>query len=165
MMTTDGRSSIRFQCILALSAAALTLHAAAPAFAQDAACKAVVDAFALLANTPNHQFTLQRDRSGTSTAESINTGTMLYVRTQGKWSGKPFSPAAEIMTEAARARSQKSTCRRVRDENVEGIEASRYSVQTKADYGASDAKLWIAKANGLPVRQEIKRKQPVITPS
>jgi hypothetical protein len=99
---------------------------------------------------------LQRDRSGSTMAESINTGTMQYLRVQGKWSAKSFSPAAEIMAEAARAKSQKSTCRLVREESVEGMAASLYSVQTKTAEGSSDAKLWIAKGSGLPVRQEIK---------
>ena len=147
-MNDDCRSRAPFMCVLALIAA--------PARAEDAACEAVLDAFARLANTPNHQITVQRDHSGTTMAESINTGTRLYVRGRGTWTSKPFSPAAEIMAEAARAKSQKSTCRRGRDQNVEGVEASLYSVHTKTDDGTSDAKLWIAKANGLPVRQEIK---------
>lgn len=137
--------------ILVLSAAG-----AAAASAEDASCDPVVGAFARLAQTPNHQYTEQRGRSGTERTESVTTGTMRYLWTQGKWIGKPFSPAAEIMEEASRAKSESSTCRWVRDEAAEGIAASLYFVRTKADYGSSEAKLWIAKANGLPVREEIK---------
>lgn len=161
-MNDHGRSSPHFVGILGFILAALSMlatlsmHTAAAAPADDAACQAVLDAFARLANTPNHQVTVQRDRSGTTMVESINTGTRLYVRGRGTWTSKPFSPAAEIMAESAHAKSQKSSCRRGRDETVEGIEASLYSVHTSTDEGTSDAKLWIAKANGLPVRQEIK---------
>ena len=134
----------------------LTAAPAVPALSQDASCDAVVGTFARLAQTPNHQFTEQRGRSGAGRTESITTGTTRYIWTEGKWTSQPFSPAAEIMEEAARAKSEKSTCRWIRDENIEGVAASLYSVQTKADYGSSDTKLWIAKVNGLPVREEIK---------
>jgi hypothetical protein len=139
--------------------AALAAALATPGLAQDASCESVVGAFTRLAQIPNHQFLEQHGRSGAGRTEIITTGTTRYIWTQGKWIGKPFSPAAEIMQEAAHAKSEKSTCRLVRDETVEGVAASQYSVQTKADYGSSDAKLWVAKATGLPVREEIKLDQ------
>jgi hypothetical protein len=159
MITSIGPSSDhpRFAAS-ALIMVPLTVALAAPALGQDASCTPVVSAFARLAQTPNHQFTEQRGPAGAGRTESITTGTTRYIRTDGKWVAKPFSPAAEIMEEAARARSEKSTCRFIRDENVDGVAAGVYSVQTQADYGSSETKLWIAKANGLPVREEIKLK-------
>jgi len=154
MGTSGSRSDCRKNA--SLMVALVMAASATPGLAQDVACAPVVAAFARLAQTPNHQLTEQHGRSASGRTESITTGTTRYIRTQGKWIGKPFSPAAEIMEEAARAKTEKSICRLIRDETVEGVAASLYSVQTKADYGSSDAKLWVAKANGLPVREEIK---------
>ena len=157
-MNTSVRSSPGHSRLAAsaLIMVPLTVALATPGLCQDASCEPVVGAFARLAQTPNHQFTEQRGPSGAGRTESITTGTTRYIWTDGKWTARPFSPAAEIMEEAARAKSEKSICHWVRDLNIDGVAASLYSVQTKADYGSSEAKLWIAKANGLPVREELK---------
>jgi hypothetical protein len=107
-----------------------------------------------------HQYLKQTDtRTGDKAVDSeiINTGTAMYVMVGGKWSNSPVTASQVLEQEEKNRRNAKvTTCRVVRDESFDGVTTTLFSAHTETDFGASDEQLWIAKGNGLPLREIIE---------
>jgi hypothetical protein len=143
--------SITFLAVTALLAGQSSL-------ADDAACKAALDAVTRVLATPNHQFMTRTDGRGGKPrhSEIIDTGIAMYVGVAGKWRTSPMSPQGmqDTMIESQK-RARATTCKLLREESVGGASASVYSVHNETDSGVSDSTLWISKADGLPLKQEV----------
>lgn len=122
-------------------------------FAEDAVCKLVFDAMAKTVLTPNHQYTTVRmpalNGGKPQNGEIISTGKATYIQHDGKWKSS-VSPQAMLDQMNENRKNSKTTCHFVRDESIDGANASLYAVhEENPDSGSVDSKVWLAKANGL----------------
>jgi hypothetical protein len=143
--------------VLALAVTALLANQAVVADDNDT-CKVALDAVIHVLETPNHQFMTRTEgaEGKPRSSELINTGIALYVESDGKWRTSPMSPKAmqDMMAENQK-HAKVTTCHLVREESVAGTPVGVYTVHNETDAGISDSTLWISKADGLPLRQEI----------
>ena len=128
------------------------LIGARPLAAQDD-CKLVLDAGMKMFDVPTHGY-VTMDMSGKpQTLESIYTGGLVYTKYDGKWSAG--SPTKEMKELAEKNRqNNKTTCRHLKDELVDGEMAAVYSVHDVSPKSTSDSKVWISKTKGLPLRSD-----------
>ena len=129
--------------------------AAAPAMAQTSpACKPLFDAMLKAAITPNHATATMSNPSTVS--ETITVGGAIYLKAAGAWKKSPMTPQAMVQQEQDNIKNAKSnTCQRLADDRVDGTLTAVYTLHSETpDVGASDAKVWISKATGLPLRSE-----------
>jgi hypothetical protein len=123
--------------------------------AEDATCKLVFDAMAKTILTPNHQYMMLKmdalDRGKPQNSEIIDTGKATYILHDGKWTPS-LTPQETLDHMNENRKNTKSTCHFVRDETVDGVSASLYTVhEDNPDSDSVDSKVWFAKASGLLV--------------
>ena len=142
----------RIWCKVVATMASLARGAAAAAPGD--ACRPVIDALTKLKQTPYHLYMTKSggaaagsDNGQPRQAESISVGGKLYRNMHGKWRTSPvgFDPAS------ADDLSDIGDCRFVRDDADGALDA----VHQKTEDATSDGQIWIAKATGLRVRQEV----------
>ena len=137
---------------------ALAATASAQALAAETSCKAVFDAIAKQVMTPNHEYMIQStgpDKGKREQREVINTGTAQYFLVGGEWHTMKETPKDTLQRERENEASSQVTCRYLRDESVEGVSTTVFSEHSKSDTGESNALIWIAKSNAMPVREEV----------
>jgi hypothetical protein len=128
--------------------------------AEDADCKPMFEAMNHMFNTPSHQYlkqtnTLTGDKAVVS--EIINTGKALYIMVDGKWHNSEITSAQlQEQEESSRKKAKLTTCKLVHEETLDGVSVKLFNAHTETDYGASDQQMWIAKKDGLPVRETIE---------
>jgi hypothetical protein len=131
---------------------------AAPAFAQapPGTCKVVFDAMLKGVTTPHHSVTT---KDGAATGELIATADAMYVKLRGEWRKSPMTPQAMLAQQQQNIRDTTvATCSALPDDVVDGKPVAVYQTHyEQKDLGASDAKIWIAKATGLPLRTDVSR--------
>jgi hypothetical protein len=129
-------------------------------FASDVGCKDVFDAGMRQLQTPYHSHTTMTLVPGQKPqlSEQINTGKILYLLTNGKWTVSKITPVDMREQETDNIKNSKSVCSVVRDESVDGTSATLYKVHEERDGTESDSQVWISKSNGLPLR--IKMEDP-----
>ncbi len=137
-----------------LMAFVLPWLAAAPATAQTSpVCKPLFDAMIKVATTPHHATSTETGRATVS--ETITVGGAIYLKAAGAWKKSPMTPQAMVQQEQDNIKNAKSyTCKPLPDDRVDGAPAAVYTAHTETDFGATDAKVWISKATGLPLRSE-----------
>jgi hypothetical protein len=79
---------------------------------------------------------------------------VVYYKGDGKW--QSFGTLKDMEELAQKNRQNtKATCRYLKDEAVNGEMAAVYSAHEESPKGKVDTQIWISKAQGLPLRQEI----------
>jgi hypothetical protein len=86
--------------------------------------------------------------------ESIYAGGVVYAKYNGKWSAGSTTQEIKAIAEKNR-QTNKTTCRYLKDELVNGEMAAVYSVHEVSPKSTSDSKTWISKAKGLPLRRDV----------
>jgi len=126
-------------------------------FASDVGCKAVFEATLRQMQTPYHSYTTMMLVPGAKPrlSEQINTGKILYLLTNGKWAVARITPEAMREQETENIKDSNAVCSVVRDEPVDGVNATLYKVHEERAGSASDSQVWISKANGLPLRMKM----------
>jgi hypothetical protein len=144
----------RVTCVVIACLAATLPSAAAGAAALSPACKAVSTAMLKVVTTPHHAVSTRSGRP--DVAELITIGDTNYLKYRGVWKKSPLSPADYSRQEEENIRNAKVyTCRQLPDESVDGTPAAVYSAHSETpDVGTADAKIWIAKSTGLPLRSD-----------
>jgi hypothetical protein len=134
-------------------AAALALPAVARAQAANGSCKPVFDAMLKAADTPHHAVT---SRENAPAAEAIATTDAMYVKINGAWRKSPMTPKYYLTQQQENMQDvTTASCTALPDEVVDGTPVSVYHAHyEQKDSGASDAKVWIAKGTGLPIRTD-----------
>jgi hypothetical protein len=131
----------------------LLFAAANPLTAQDD-CKFVLDAMTKVFDTPTHAYVTMNLSGKPETGESIYVGGVTYAKYTDKWVAG--SSTQQQKTQAEKNwRTNKITCRHLKDETVGGVLTAVYSVHEVSPKSTSDSTTWISKAKGLPVRSEI----------
>jgi hypothetical protein len=104
--------------------------------------------------TPHHAVT---SKDGAVEGESISTGDAMYVKVRGEWRKSPMTPQAMVAQEQENIRNTTiASCTALPDDVVDGKPAAVYQAHyEQKDLGASDARVWIAKATGLPLRTDV----------
>jgi hypothetical protein len=142
-------------CVIALIAAPTS-----DGFAEEADCKPMFAAMTHLFNTPSHQYlkqtnTITGDKAVVS--EIINTGKAMYIMVDGKWHNSEVTSAQlQEQEESSRRKAKLTTCKLVHEEALDGVPVTLFTAHTETEYGASDQQMWIAKKDGLPVRETIE---------
>ena len=142
-----------FICMLLIPASMASHYA----MAADS-CQPVFDALTKLVTTPNHGYSTQtgafvkgKPRSG----EMIYVQGARYVRVDGKWTKSPLRTEDILQQEKENRANGKATCQFVRNEAVNGESAMLYAMHSENEYDKEDAQMWISKATGLPLREEM----------
>ena len=132
----------------------LALSSAARAQAPNGPCKPVFDVMLKEAATPHHAVTI---RNGGAPVEAISTADANYVMSRGQWRRSPITPKDQLAQQQENIRTvTKQSCTALPDEVIDGKPTSVYHANyEQKDLGASDAKIWIAKATGLPLRTDV----------
>jgi outer membrane lipoprotein-sorting protein len=145
-----------WMCALGFAVLALAATRAAPA--DDASCVPVFDAISRLVKTPNHQYLTQSSDAPGSTpqaGEMIFTGKTTYFLHDGKWQASTVTPEETLKRDEENRKNSKTSCHAVRDESVEGVSATVYTLHSESKFGQSEGQIWISKASALPLRQTI----------
>jgi hypothetical protein len=139
---------------LVLISLALPGLGALPAIAQTApACQAPYAAMLKVATASHHATSTMSNPPIVS--ETITAGGVIYVKIGGAWKKSPMTPQALAQQEQDNIKNAKSTCQQLPDDRVDGAVAAVYTIHSETpDLGPSDAKLWVSKATGLPLRSE-----------
>jgi hypothetical protein len=129
---------------------------APPVFAEDTGCKAVFEALLRVATTPYHLY--GRSQSPVpggkpQLSETINTGKARYLLIDGRWVISKLTSEQMAAFEEDTIKNNKTVCHLVRDESIDGVRATLYTVHEGQDANAIDEQLWISKLNGLPAHQ------------
>ncbi len=131
---------------------ALLLIGGKPLAAQDD-CKLVMDAMTKVFDTPTHAYVTMNISGQPQNGESIYAGGLIYAKYNGKWStGTTIKEMKEI--DERNRKNNKTTCRYLKDELINGEMAAVYSVHSVSLRATSDSKTWISKSKGLPLRSE-----------
>jgi hypothetical protein len=140
---------------LAMGWVATMVTAAAPARAQlSPDCQAVSNAMLRVNTTPHHAVATGSElREAT---ESIMAGDTNYFKYHGVWKKSPLSPKDNLEREQDNIKNASVyNCRRLPDELLDGALVAVYTAHSETpDVGTTDAKLWISKASGLPLRTD-----------
>lgn len=135
-------------------AGAWMMPAAAHAQAATGPCKPVFDAMLKETTTPHHAVTT---RNGAAEGETIATADATYVKVRGEWRTSPMTPQQLAAQQQENIRNvTAASCTALPDELIDGKAAVAYQAHyEQKDLGASDARIWIAKATGLPIRTDV----------
>ena len=117
-------------------------------------CKLVFESMTKLFDTPTHAYVTMNIGGKPQTGESIYAGGLIYAKYDGKWSAGTTTKEMKEIAEKNR-QNNKTTCRYLKDEPVNGEMAAVYSVHDVSPRSASDSTTWISKAKGLPLRSDI----------
>jgi hypothetical protein len=120
--------------------------------AEDSSCKAVLAAQRQQLSVPVHgHSTMTLIPGKPEPSEEIYTGKTIYVLQAGKWTVSPITLAEMAEQLEDDIKHAKMSCRLVRDETIDGVSATLYSVPEEISGLVSDSQWWISKATGLPV--------------
>jgi outer membrane lipoprotein-sorting protein len=147
--------ALRFRALTCLLPASLGAHVA---LAAETPCAPVFDAITHLLKTPNHQFLMQTSDQPGSTpqpSEMIFTGKTTFILHDGRWQTSETTPDEALKREEENRKHSKTSCSLLRSEAVNGVNATVYTVRSESEYGISEGQVWISKADGLPLRQQI----------
>ena len=143
----------RLLCSEGLTIAYLLMGASA-ATAQDD-CKLVLDAANKVFDVPSHSYVTMNIGGKPQTAETISVGAAMYVKYNGKWTSGGSTPQEMKALSAKNRQTNKTTCRYMKDEQVDGEAAAVYSVHDVSPKSTSDSTVWISRTKGLMLRSEI----------
>lgn len=129
---------------------------AVPALAQ-ADCKVFFDSNDKLVNVPHRIFTTMRSPSGGErTRESIFVDGASYIQLDGKWEKTKMTAKDLHEADLENRKTKKNvSCKIIRSEVVDGDAATVYMVHSETEDVTSDATVWLSKARGLILREEI----------
>jgi hypothetical protein len=83
--------------------------------------------------------------------EEIYDGKTIYSRISGKWSVSRLTPQNLIDQERENEQAGKAVCSVVRDETIDGVSATLYSLRAERDGDTTNEQIWISKVTALPV--------------
>jgi hypothetical protein len=130
------------------------LIGAKPAAAQGDCGQLVLAAANKVYDTPTHVYITTNMGGNTQTMEEIFAAGAIYLKVGGKWSASPMSMQEMKQLSQKNTQNNKTTCRYLKDEAVNGEMAAVYGVHDVSPKGAVDSQIWISKSKGLPLRQE-----------
>lgn len=159
----EGRSIISRARLVAACALAALPCASSAAGAQSPQCAVPYGAMIKLLASPWHANMV--DTAGTdaglhhgkpTATEEISVGGSLYILSRGKWTKSPISVADMQQDQAEKMNTDKATCAHLRDESVNGENASVWSIHSDTEDGDTQSQLWVSKSRGVVMRTDIR---------
>jgi hypothetical protein len=118
-------------------------------------CRPVFEATSKVFDTPVHSYaTMNMGGTTQPGGEMIYVAGASYVKSGGKWSPGTMSIQEMKQLVQKNIQTNKTTCRYLKDEPVNGEMAAVYSVHEETPRSTSDSQIWISKGKGLPLRSE-----------
>jgi hypothetical protein len=118
-------------------------------------CKVPIDAEIKSVAAFTHTYTTMNIGGKDQTVESIFLPGVVYTRLDGKWSSVKMTPQELADMRKPSAHGDKATCKYLKDELVNGEMAAVYSAHDVSSKGVTDTQIWISKAKGLALRQDM----------
>ena len=141
--------------LLTVGFAFALLHIGANSLKAQGDCKVVLEAANKTVTTATHTYTTMNMAGKDQTVEVIYLPGVIYSRINGKWSSVPMTPQELAELRKPKAQDDKATCKYVKDELVNGEMAAVYSTHDVSSKGVVDSQIWISRAKGLPLRQDM----------
>ena len=91
-----------------------------------------------------------------TTSHIVMTGDKMHVELRRIWSSTPMTTKELIDKVNKTALKDLLVCQRSGDEAVDGISTTIYAVENQTPARASRSRIWISKANGLPLKTEVR---------
>jgi hypothetical protein len=145
-----------------LQLCAVFLMLSAPIFAAASSqCEPVLGSLQRVDTVPNHSFSDWTVGATRSSEEAVFVAGSHYIKTGGRWSRQALHIRLRSNEEIAES---KNKCQLVRSEVVAGQDAFLYSMQPiGTEIPFNNFLVWISKASGLPLREEITIDTPMST--
>lgn len=118
-------------------------------------CQPVFDAITKLVTTPSHSYSNGVVNGKPSSTETIYVQGKTYILARGKWMLSPATPTDVLKQELEDEKQGKSACQFVRSESVNGEAAAVYSMRRETETLKEEGHVWISKANGRALREEV----------
>src|SRR5579862_3463683 len=118
-------------------------------------CKVVLEAANKTMATATHTYSTVNLAGKEQIIEMIYLPGVIYSRVNGKWSSVKMTAEELADLRKPKARSDTATCKYVKDEALNGETAAVYSVHDVTSQGTVESQIWISKAKGLPLRQDM----------
>lgn len=149
---------------LVAATGALLAATAAPARADNATCRELLEALVRQLQTPNHAYTTQRASFTGNTpraGEIVTLDGMRWILAGRQWHAHPLDVKAEAATLRQRLEASMAAgrmrCEKAGTDTVDGDAAVVYTAHQvlDEDSGTSDTRTWVSRSRGLPVRQTV----------
>jgi hypothetical protein len=150
--------SVLYRTIALVAAAALgtTTAIAAQSTGVSPACKPPLDAERKTITTPHHLLsTSESSGSGgkVERSEAISVNGAMYLLMAGTWRRSPITSKDELDQLNSNLASAKAySCQYTGDGSSGGVPTSVYTAHTENNGVINDARIWVAKGNGLVMR-------------
>ena len=131
------------------------LHIGANSLKAQGDCKMVLEAANKTVTTATHTYSTMNIAGKEQTVEIIYLPGVIYSRINGKWSSVKMTAQELAELGKPKARNDTATCKYVKDELVNGEIAAVYNGHDVTPSGTVDTQVWISKAKGLLLRQDI----------
>ena len=118
-------------------------------------CQPVFDAVTKVVTAPSHSYSTGVVDGKPSSTETIYVQGKTYLLAKGKWMLSPVTPSDVLQQELENEKQGKSTCQFVRNEFANGEAAAVYSIRHETETVKEDGQVWISKANGRALREEV----------
>ena len=119
------------------------------------ACQPVFSAIQKLITVPSHSYSTGVVNGKPTSTETIYVQGKTYMLAKGKWMLSPATPTDVLKQELENEKQGKSTCQFVRNESVNGEAAAVYSMRRETETLKEDGQVWISKASGRALREEV----------
>jgi outer membrane lipoprotein-sorting protein len=86
----------------------------------------------------------------------VMTGDKMYVEVHRIWNATPMTTKQLIDKVNKASLKDQLVCHRSGDETIDGAATTVYSVEDHTPARASKSRVWISKANGLPLKTEVQ---------
>ena len=86
----------------------------------------------------------------------VMTGDKMYLEMRRVWSSTPMTTKQLIDKVNQTTLKDILVCQRTGDEMIDGVSTTIYGVENQTPGHASHSRVWIAKANGLPLKTEVR---------
>jgi outer membrane lipoprotein-sorting protein len=90
-----------------------------------------------------------------TTSHVVMTGDKMYVEMHRVWNSTPMTTKQLIDKTNKSSLKDQLVCQRTGDETLDGVATTIYAVENQAPARAGHSRVWVAKANGLPMKTEV----------
>lgn len=90
-----------------------------------------------------------------TTSRVVMTGDKMYVEMHRVWNSTPMTTKQLIDKTNKSSLKDQLVCQRTGDETLDGVATTIYAVENQAPARAGHSRVWVAKANGLPMKTEV----------
>jgi hypothetical protein len=91
-----------------------------------------------------------------TTSHIVMTGDKMYVEMRRVWNTMPMTTKQLIDKVNKTTLKDQLVCLRSGDEAINGAATTLYAVEDQTPSRASHSRIWISKANGLPLKTEVR---------